>query len=213
MHTPRRREIDLTTYPRKGMYEIFARKLLPIVSTTNILDITTFRDKVKDSNLRFFACMSYALCKVVNEIPQFRHRIVADKLYEYERVDPGYTVLLPNNEFSFATTQYTEPFAAYYQQVIKDCEAVKFSKNEADGDNNHQFYITSNPWYCFTAFSHPYDPQNGSIPIITLGKYFEENGKTKIPVALQINHAVMDGYHMGLFYEKLQALLNNPTWL
>lgn len=35
------------------------------------------------------------------------------------------------------------------------------------------------------------------LPIFTLGKYFEENEKRMIPLAIQVHHAVCDGYHVG----------------
>ena len=36
------------------------------------------------------------------------------------------------------------------------------------------------------------------------GKYFEQEGKRFLPLAIQVHHAVCDGYHVGLFVEKLQ---------
>ena len=59
-----------------------------------------------------------------------------------------------------------------------------------------------------------------SIPIVSLkeagikadivedGKTFEENGKTMLPLAIQVHHAVCDGYHVGKFIETLQANIN-----
>lgn len=42
------------------------------------------------------------------------------------------------------------------------------------------------------------------LPIFTLGKYFERDGKRFLPLSIQVHHAVCDGYHIGLFVEKLQ---------
>jgi len=41
-------------------------------------------------------------------------------------------------------------------------------------------------------------------PIVTLGKYFERDGKVYIPVAIQLHHAVCDGFHAGRFMTELQ---------
>lgn len=213
MNTISRQEIDLSSYKRRGMLEIFSKKLIPFVSTSSNVDITIFRKKVKENNLRFFASICFALTKVANEIPQFRHRILDNKLYEYSSIDPGYTVLLPDCEFSFCSTRHSTDFPTFYKNVLKDIENVLSDKNESNEDNNHQFYITSVPWFSFTSLTHPYDPVNGTIPIVALGKYFEENGVCKMPVGLQIHHGIMDGYHMGLFYEKLQKKLDNPDWI
>ena len=38
------------------------------------------------------------------------------------------------------------------------------------------------------------------FPMVTWGKYFEQDNKIIIPVTIQIHHAVADGYHCSLFY-------------
>ena len=46
------------------------------------------------------------------------------------------------------------------------------------------------------------------LPIFTMGKYFERDGKRLLPLAIQVHHAVCDGYHVGLFVETLQDQIN-----
>ena len=36
----------------------------------------------------------------------------------------------------------------------------------------------------------------------------QENEKTMLPLAIQVHHAVCDGYHLGKFIETLQANIN-----
>jgi len=43
---------------------------------------------------------------------------------------------------------------------------------------------------------------------VTRRKTFEENEKTMLPLAIQVHHAVCDGYHVGKFIETLQANIN-----
>ena len=52
------------------------------------------------------------------------------------------------------------------------------------------------------------------LPIITFGKYFEQTGRVLLPVALQLHHAVCDGYHAGLFVSELQRFADHcKEWL
>ena len=46
------------------------------------------------------------------------------------------------------------------------------------------------------------------LPIFTMGKYFERDGKRLLPLAIQVHHAVCDGYHVGVFVEKLQGYID-----
>jgi chloramphenicol O-acetyltransferase len=52
-----------------------------------------------------------------------------------------------------------------------------------------------------------------SIPRFAWGKIFEEGGARKIPLSAQAHHALLDGLHMGRFFEKVQDLLNAPGYL
>jgi chloramphenicol O-acetyltransferase type A len=45
--------------------------------------------------------------------------------------------------------------------------------------------------------------------MITLGKYAELNEKFLIPLTIQVSHAIVDGCHISLFYNKLQEKLNS----
>lgn len=44
--------------------------------------------------------------------------------------------------------------------------------------------------------------------IDTLGKYYEEDGKILLPLAVQVHHAVCDGFHICRFVNELQELIN-----
>ena len=62
------------------------------------------------------------------------------------------------------------------------------------------------PWATFEGFNlNLQDSYRYLLPIFTLGKYREENGRTWLPLAMQVHHAVCDGYHACRFAEELQA--------
>jgi chloramphenicol O-acetyltransferase type A len=67
------------------------------------------------------------------------------------------------------------------------------------------------PWFSFTGLSHPRNFGDGdSIPKISFGKIFERDGKSYLPLSVHVHHGLVDGYHVGLFVQKFQQLLN-PT--
>jgi chloramphenicol O-acetyltransferase type A len=61
-----------------------------------------------------------------------------------------------------------------------------------------------------SSFVHPYDKLYSSIPIITIGKYFEQGDSWLIPIAMQVHHGVVDGFHVGKYYDCLEKLCKNP---
>ena len=45
------------------------------------------------------------------------------------------------------------------------------------------------------------------FPIITFGKYTENNGKLTLPLTITIAHAAMDGWHTSEFFREMQKEL------
>lgn len=64
------------------------------------------------------------------------------------------------------------------------------------------------PWEDFEGFH--LNLQKGYqylLPIFTLGKYQEKDGRYTMPLAIQVHHAVCDGFHVCCFVEELKSLL------
>ena len=62
------------------------------------------------------------------------------------------------------------------------------------------------PWASFRSLHLELPEANDYLlPIFTLGRYREENGRTLLPLAMQVHHGVTDGFHVGRFFNRLQA--------
>jgi chloramphenicol O-acetyltransferase type A len=64
-----------------------------------------------------------------------------------------------------------------------------------------------------TAFTHPYDKQYGSIPILTIGKYFQREAQVWMPLAVQVHHGLVDGIHVGMLFKQVREIANRTDWL
>ncbi len=66
------------------------------------------------------------------------------------------------------------------------------------------------PWVNFTSFKHARknDMDAFGIPKFVFGKFTDENNKKMMPFSIEVHHALMDGFHVGKFIEKLQYNLN-----
>jgi chloramphenicol O-acetyltransferase type A len=64
-------------------------------------------------------------------------------------------------------------------------------------------------WVSFTQISHPL-PLNppDSFPRITWGKFFDQGQQRLMPLSLLANHALVDGLHVGKFFELVQEWMN-----
>ncbi|MEJ2389273.1 MAG: CatA-like O-acetyltransferase [Chromatiaceae bacterium] len=161
---PNKHRIDLSRYPRRALLEAFKDRELPCFSVTCNVEIGALRQRLALTGHRFFITMSWILSVAANRIPELRHRLIDGELYEFERVDPGYTVLLDDHTFSFCDSVHREDFDVYYADVECRIAAARADPDRSTGDKHHMIFITNVPWLSFTAVTHPFSAQYASIP-------------------------------------------------
>ncbi len=154
----------------------------------------------------------YLISRAANAIPEFRYRIRGEIVVEHEVVHPSMTILTDGDLFSFYMIDYVENFERFAVQAaekIADAKAHPMLKNEPGQDN--EMFMTAIPWVSFTGFMHPIHLNSpDSIPRFAWGKIFEDGERRKMPLAVQAHHALMDGIHMGRYYEVLQEFMDQP---
>jgi len=80
--------------------------------------------------------------------------------------------------------------------------------NPKPNEPDNTFPVSMIPWESFEGFN--LNLKNGYdylLPIFTIGKFFSEAGRTMIPIAIQVHHAVCDGFHLCRFIGELRKLL------
>jgi chloramphenicol O-acetyltransferase type A len=70
--------------------------------------------------------------------------------------------------------------------------------------------MTAIPWVSFTSFMHPLSLPVDSVPRFAWGKLFKDGQSSKMPLSVQAHHALMDGLHMGRYYETVQGYFHQP---
>ena len=67
-------------------------------------------------------------------------------------------------------------------------------------------YMTAIPWVSFTSFVHPIhmNPVD-SVPRIAWGKYYYDGNTIRMPVSVQVHHALMDGQNVAEYFENVET--------
>lgn len=206
------RYLDMQNWPRRNHFKLYSSFNHPHFSMCANVDITAFHPFVKRNGYSFTVSMLYIITRAANSIPEFRQRIRRDQVVEHEIVNPGFTVLTDNDLFSFCDVEYVEDFSEFARRTEKNIAAVKVQPDlEGTPDRDDMLYMSPVPWVSFTSCTHAMQLHPAdSIPRIVWGKYFQENNMMKMPLSVQGHHAVMDGIHMGRFYETVQDYLHHP---
>lgn len=204
--------IPLEGWARKEHYQFFRDFDYPYFSLCAEMDISVFLPWIKEERISFTASMMYLIARVANGIPEFRQRVREGNPVEYEVVHPSATILSRDDLFTFCTVRYDPDFRAFIQKAEEEITLVKGQPGlEEKIQDDSMLYMSSIPWVSFTSFHHPLklNPAD-SVPRFAWGKYRQTGNAVLMPLSVQGHHALMDGLHMGLFYENFQMLLDQP---
>ncbi len=207
--------VDLINYARKEHFEHFMELNLTYSATVSI-EITDLRAALKRKGLKAYPAQIWMLTSAANLVPEFRMSLDDDgRLGHWDSLSPMYTVFCEaKKSFSSIWTEYRPDFGSFYRACLNDIRQYNtgaFLPQANIPDN--MLNVSSIPWVDFTAFNLNL-PTRYLLPILTIGKYVERDGKTFIPLSIQVHHAVCDGYHLGLFLEQVNQLAANAdSWL
>ena len=198
--------IDMDTWERREFYEHFIGKVVCTYSAVVNMDITNLKEQ------KLYPAMIWLLTKTVNDMPEFRTSLTPEGLGIYDDMHPMYTVFNKENKnFSGIWSYFSSDYGEFLKNYEADAEVYSKSTRYApkDGTPANSFNISMVPWLEFTGFNiNVFDEGKFLLPIFTMGKFFQRDGKRLLPLAIQVHHAVCDGYHIGLFAEKLQAYID-----
>ena len=206
------RQINLNTWPRREHFQVFRSFDIPHFNMCANVDLTAFYTFVKQSDISFNMAIVYILTRAANAIPEFRYRIRGENVIEHEIVHPSSTIMGKGDVFSFCTMEYREKFQDFAARNEEKVARVRKRPRllEEDQKRDDLLFMTAIPWVTFTSFVHPLVFPVDSVPRFAWGKFFEEGESLKMPLSVQGHHAVMDGLHMGRYFEVVQEYLQQP---
>ena len=200
--------IDRERWARKEYFDHYFSDIPCTYSAVFQLDIT----RVRHQEQKLYPTMLYHITAEVNRREEFRTALNgAGQLGIYDRMHPCYTVFHPESEtFSNLWTEYDPDYGTFCAAYRRD--VAEYGKNpgmEGKPDTpENTFPVSMLPWAGFQGFN--LNLQKGYdflLPIFTIGKYQESCGRTLLPLAVQVHHAVCDGFHLCRFINGLQARL------
>lgn len=203
------RVLPWDTYPRKAHFAHFNSYANPYVGVTVEVDITAFRQACQQRAYPFFLSFLYCIGNAANAVPQLRHRILGDSIVEMACCDTSHTVLHDDGTYSYCRLKVAQPFETYLPQALKLHQRAKTESVLEDGDDAANLFFTSSiHWVHYTNLQQPTPIPADSNPRITWGRFVtNQEGRTTLPVTLLANHALVDGVHIGAFYQTLNAQL------
>lgn len=196
--------IDRATWPREGHYRFFEPMSNPIYALTFPVDVTNLRAYVKQRGLSFYTALVFLVTKSLEDVEAFRLRDRKGTIVRHDRLVPSFTDLKPDSDlFHIVTLEAGDDLEDFCRRAKEQSAAQTcFIDEEKWGDE--LIYFTCLPWFPVTGALNERDSDPcDAIPRVVWGKWEERDGRTVLSVSLEANHRLVDGFHVGQFYEAL----------
>ena len=128
------------------------------------------------------------------------------------RVDALVPVLAADGEFTQILVEYRMELSDFLKHAVPLVQAAKLAPAQANPCHRADIAVFSClPWIPFTQVASAYRVFRGQyFPLIHWGKMeADASGRMVMPVAIQANHVLVDGVHVGRFYGILEELCGN----
>lgn len=205
--------LDIDQWERKDHFSFFKGFDEPFFGVTAEIDCSVAYAEAKRKGVSFFLYYLHKALTAANQIEAFKYRIEGDKVARYETVNASPTVPRPNGTFGFSYMEYIPSFDDFYTAAAQEIERVSQETTLVPATSNENvIHFSALPWIKFTAVSHArHYAMSDSIPKISFGKVYENNGIKLMPLSIHVNHALMDGYDVGRYVDLFQNLMKEAS--
>lgn len=205
--------IDMNTWDRKDCFNHFFNNAKCTYSITVNIDITNLYNYIKDNKLRLYPTFTWVVSQAINNHQEFKMAFDEEgRLGFFDEIGPSYSVLNDKTKVMCDLyTSFNSVFLDFYKNMNNALNNYKKDTNFTTDFQNNFFIVSCLPWFNYTAFNVNNESNTPFLfPMVTWGKFTEENNKIIMPVTIQVHHAVADGYHCSLFFSDIKEISLNP---
>ena len=202
-------KIELTAWPRAESFRFFSSLDQPFYSVCFRVDVTKLHAYAKSHGLSFYHAMIYFVTQAVNETKNFRYTIRNGEVWLLPARTPSFTVLKPgSDQFQIVTAPCTGGLEDFCRAAKEKTERQTAFLDPAS-ETDDLIYLSCLPWFDLTCCTNERKVDvDDAIPRITWGKYVKEGDREVLGLSVEVNHRLIDGVHLGRFYERLQESLS-----
>lgn len=205
--------LDKTTWNRREHFEFFSQFDEPFFGINTNINVTNAYRKCKANDWSFFLYYHFLSTKAINEIPAFKYRTKGQDVVVFDEVHTTTVLLRDDKTFMFSFIPFTSSFEQF---VVAAQPAFAKAKNSTGIGLNEQIaqlntiHYSAIPWINFTGLTHARSFNgNDSSPKISFGKVTKnQNEAYTMPLSVFVHHGLMDAYHVSLYIDRFQALLD-----
>jgi len=201
--------VEMESWPRKDLYTFFSAMSNPFYSVTFTQDVTNLYRYTKEHHCSFYYSLIYLCTQAINQIDAFCYGAKDGQIVRFDRREPSFTDLKPGSQQFHIVTMPCTGSIPDFCRAAKERSARQTTFIQSELESDELIYFSCLPWIEMTALTNERDfCPDDAIPRIAWGKYTQNNGRLTLNISIELNHAFTDGFHVGLFHQKLVELID-----
>jgi chloramphenicol O-acetyltransferase type A len=201
--------IDINHWNRKQHYEHFSAMKDPFFGVTVSFDVTKAYQFSKEKKISFFGRYLHDCMKAINDVDALKLRLEKENVIKHENIHASPTIRRENKTFGFTFIKYNEDLSVFLENLeIEKKRVLNSDKLYPPINSSDCIHCSALPWFSFIGQKEPVSGLMDSVPKLAFGKAISQNESLIMNVSINVNHALVDGYDVGLFVKKFQDYLN-----
>lgn len=207
--------VDVGGWKRRAHFDLYRALPQPFWSVTADADVTRIWDACARGRRSFFLATSFAALEAVLQTEALLLRLrPGGAVWRHDRVGLSTTVLRDDETFGFAVLRPAASFVEFEGPAHAEMDRVRRARTleTPERDEDDLVFHSSLPWLRFRAFTNARGGPDDCIPRLVFGRVFEDGQSRRMPVAVEVHHALVDGLDVARFFERFDAALARPMW-
>lgn len=204
-------EVDLQTWNRAHLFKQYHGADLPYIIISARVDVTKLLQWSRAQGLSFYFSLVHVATQTADRIENFHYRFIGEKVYRIDDNVPLITHIRKGEElFIMLEGKVTDDRREFCRDLQAKAEDRQYNKRNTVFSRHDMISFSCMPWMDYTQFVRTIikDGEDNN-PKLSWGKYTTDSqGCTTLNFSVQVHHGLMDGYHVGLYYEELQRNLS-----
>jgi chloramphenicol O-acetyltransferase type A len=191
--------LDLATWPRREHFELFRRAEQPFFAVTVEVDVTALVVPGKS----FAIAALYHAMRAAHRTHSMHLRVRDDRVWVHPRLRMSTTVARPDDTFGFAVLEPIEDYQDFVSHAEAELDRAAQVAPLTIPTGDDIVYHSTLPWLRFTHFTNAM-ALGDSVPRVVFGRRHQDGSQWRMPVAIEVHHAVMDGLDVHRFVEAFE---------
>ena len=203
--------LDLATWPRADQFRFFRTFAKPHFATTARVDVSVMMRARAARGLSPFRTALWAFGAALHAVPELRLRFEGETVWSFDQLTLSPTIATPDGDFRFAYLDWTPDRTAFDRAAEAEIGRVRQGGivHNPNVGRLDVAYLSCLPWLDYTSVDNAMPGPDDCIPRISWGRIVPKGDGFDMAVTLEVHHALVDGRHVGQWFEALGRALTD----